>query len=293
MIDWDKLRIFHTVAKKGSCSAAANDLSTSQSAISRQVSMLEESLGVLFARHPRGLRLTSNGQFLYEVTKDVAQKIAKIEEFIQDNVEKVEGTIRVLTSEIVALTLLPVYLKGFTKKYPHLHVEIIESGYEVDSIKKENDVAILLSWPADSDFEHFYLTTLHMQMFASRNYIGKYGMPQSVDDLKNHHMIGYTADFGMPFSNINWNLHLNRNKLIPIMETNSIKSGYNLAQNGYGIVSLPREYVDICDHNLVPVLEKYHHDVDVFYIYPKDKRYVKAARVLGEHITEAMENSKG
>jgi DNA-binding transcriptional LysR family regulator len=59
VIDWDKLRVFHAVAEAGSFTHAGDSLNLSQSAVSRQVSSLEESLGVpLFHRHARGLMLT-------------------------------------------------------------------------------------------------------------------------------------------------------------------------------------------------------------------------------------------
>ena len=58
-MDWDKLRIFHTVADAGSFTHAGEVLNLSQSAVSRQVSALEESLKTtLFRRHARGLILT-------------------------------------------------------------------------------------------------------------------------------------------------------------------------------------------------------------------------------------------
>ncbi|MBL8644026.1 MAG: LysR family transcriptional regulator, partial [Rhodospirillaceae bacterium] len=61
-LDWDKLRVFHAVAQAGSFTHAAETLNLSQSAVSRQISALEESLGVsLFHRHARGLILTEQG----------------------------------------------------------------------------------------------------------------------------------------------------------------------------------------------------------------------------------------
>ena len=64
-MDWDKLRIFHAVAEAGSFTHAGEALHLSQSAVSRQVAGLEQSLGCsLFHRHARGLRLTEQGQLL-------------------------------------------------------------------------------------------------------------------------------------------------------------------------------------------------------------------------------------
>ena len=70
-MDWDRVKIFHTVAEAGSFTHASELLNLSQSAISRQISALEESLGVpLFHRHARGLLLTEQGELLFSATRD-------------------------------------------------------------------------------------------------------------------------------------------------------------------------------------------------------------------------------
>ena len=71
-MDWDKLRLFHVVAEAGSLTHAGKALNLSQSSVSRQISALEEMLGVsLFRRHARGLVLSEQGEMLHETTKDI------------------------------------------------------------------------------------------------------------------------------------------------------------------------------------------------------------------------------
>ena len=79
-MDWDKLRIFHAVAEAGSFTHAGESLNLSQSAISRQISGLEQSLNiVLFHRHARGLILTEHGEDLYKTAHEVFHKVAMTE----------------------------------------------------------------------------------------------------------------------------------------------------------------------------------------------------------------------
>ncbi|MEP6148978.1 MAG: LysR family transcriptional regulator, partial [Nisaea sp.] len=76
-MDWDKLRVFHAVAEAGSFTHAGETLNLSQSAVSRQISQLEDSLKVaLFHRHARGLILTEQGETLYRTARDVFAKLA-------------------------------------------------------------------------------------------------------------------------------------------------------------------------------------------------------------------------
>ena len=75
-MDWDKLKIFHSVAEAGSVTKATINLNLSQSAISRQIQSLEQELKVqLFERHARGLALTENGEYLFKTAHEVISKL--------------------------------------------------------------------------------------------------------------------------------------------------------------------------------------------------------------------------
>ena len=78
-MDWDKLKIFHTVAEASSFTKASTILNLSQSAISRQISNLEYEVGIpLFHRHQRGLILTEQGELLYKKTHGIIDIIKDV-----------------------------------------------------------------------------------------------------------------------------------------------------------------------------------------------------------------------
>ena len=84
-MDWDKLRIFHAVASAGSFTHAGQMLALSQSAVSRQISALEEEISTpLFQRHARGLTLTDEGELLYTAVTDVLARLAAAEEALKN-----------------------------------------------------------------------------------------------------------------------------------------------------------------------------------------------------------------
>ena len=98
-MDWDKLRVFHAVAEAGSFTHAGEELHLSQSAVSRQVSALEESLKVpLFHRHARGLILTEQGELLFRTAHDVFAKLAMTEAQIADYKDSAQGSLKVTTT---------------------------------------------------------------------------------------------------------------------------------------------------------------------------------------------------
>ena len=98
-MDWDKLRIFHAVADAGSLTHAGETLHLSQSAVSRQIRALEESLNTtLFRRHARGLILTEQGELLFEATRTMTKRLEATAARIRDSEDEVYGELRVTTT---------------------------------------------------------------------------------------------------------------------------------------------------------------------------------------------------
>ena len=98
-LDWDKLRIFHAAARAGSFTHAADSLNLSQSAISRQVNALEEEIGApLFLRHARGLRLTEQGELLYQTASDVLQQLESVKANLSNSRDVPSGSLKVTTT---------------------------------------------------------------------------------------------------------------------------------------------------------------------------------------------------
>ena len=88
-MDWDKLKIFHTVADASSFTKASTILNLSQSAISRQIQGLESDLKVqLFERHARGLVLTENGEYLFKSAHEVISKLKDVESNFIDSLSQ-------------------------------------------------------------------------------------------------------------------------------------------------------------------------------------------------------------
>ena len=99
MMDWDKLKVFHAAAQAGSFTHAGEQLGLSQSAVSRQVSALEQELGVsLFHRHARGLILTEQGELLQSTAHDVFMKLEAARTKLTDSRERPNGELKVTTT---------------------------------------------------------------------------------------------------------------------------------------------------------------------------------------------------
>ena len=115
-MDWDKLRVFQAAAEAGSFTHAGERLHLSQSAVSRQISSLEESLNVaLFHRHARGLILTEQGEVLLSTTKDVFTKLSATEALISEGRERPKGNLRVCLHDTIQ-PLFPLVHQFYDQK---------------------------------------------------------------------------------------------------------------------------------------------------------------------------------
>src|SRR6185312_13057929 len=157
-MDWDKLKVFHAAAEAGSFTHAGEQLGLSQSAVSRQVSALEQELTVsLFHRHARGLILT-------------------------DSRERPNGDLRVTTTPGIGVHWLTPRLGEFADLYPEVHITLLTTDEELDLAMREADVAIRLRQPTQPDLIQRKLFSVHFHAYASPDYLKRFGTPRAHED---------------------------------------------------------------------------------------------------------------
>ena len=189
-MDWDKLRIFHAVADAGSLTHAGDTLHLSQSAVSRQVRALEESLdATLFHRHARGLILTEQGELLFDATHAMSKRLDAAAARIRDSEDEVYGELRVTTTTGFGSLWLAPRLPHLYKKYPDLKVDLMLEERVLDLPMREADVAIRMKEPSQADLIRKRLMYIRMRLYASADYLAERGNPESLNDLSAHRLI--------------------------------------------------------------------------------------------------------
>tara|TARA_B100001121_G_scaffold301837_1_gene313456 strand:+ start:1224 stop:2105 length:882 start_codon:yes stop_codon:yes gene_type:complete len=286
-MDWDRLRIFHVVADAGSFSHASEEINTSQSAISRQISNLEYEVGIpLFHRHPRGLILTEQGELLYKRTRNVVDIIKDAEFELIDSKERPSGDLSVTTTVGLGTNWLTPRLRDFTSKYPEINLELRLTDAELDVGMREADIAIRFHKPQQLDLIQRKLFTVHFHLYASPNYLDEFGTPSKASDLKNHKIITYgkAPDY---LKEINWLENITREyKIKPILKIGNIKGLHMAVSNSIGIAMLP-DYLVGQDDNLVRIAfnEKLP-VIDTYLTYAEERRNSKRIAVFREFIIE-------
>ncbi|MGB3281065.1 MAG: LysR family transcriptional regulator, partial [Pseudorhodobacter sp.] len=189
-MDWDKLRIFHAVADAGSLTHAGDTLHLSQSAVSRQIRSLEESLSVtLFHRHARGLILTEQGELLFDATKSMAKRLDAAAARIRDSEDEVFGELRVTTTTGFGTLWLAPRLPALYAKYPSLKIDLMLEERVLDLPMREADVAIRMKEPSQADLIRRRLMNIRMRLYASSEYLAETGTPERPEDLSHHRLI--------------------------------------------------------------------------------------------------------
>lgn len=189
-MDWDKLRVFHAVASAGSLTHAGEALHLSQSAVSRQIRALEESLGTtLFHRHARGLILTEQGELLFDATTAMARRLETAEARIRDSREEVFGELRVTTTIAFGTLWLAPRLKALYDRYPDLNIDLMLEERVLDLPMREADVAIRMKEPSQADLVRRKLMEVRMRLYASPGYLAAKGTPERIEDMEHHRLV--------------------------------------------------------------------------------------------------------
>lgn len=287
-MDWDKLRVFHAVAEAGSFTHAGELLNLSQSAVSRQISALEESLETtLFHRHARGLILTEQGELLYQTTHEVYHKLAMAEAQLSESKERPSGPLKITTTIGLGSLWLTSRIKEFIELYPEVEVTLILTDTELDLSMREADIAVRLQSPRQPDLIQRPLLTVHTHVYAAEEYLAEHGTPEKPEDLDHHRLLVYGQEWPAPVPEVNWILNLGArpdSRRKPILRVNNIYGIYRACRSGLGLAGLP-DYAIPAGTNLVRVLP----DINgpsfrAYFVYPEELRHSKRIGVFRDFL---------
>jgi DNA-binding transcriptional LysR family regulator len=288
MLDWDKLRIFHAAAEAGSFTHAGDALNMSQSAVSRQVSSLEEDLGLkLFIRHARGLVLTEVGEQLFRTAHRMSWDLKSVEEQISEARDEPSGRLVVTTTVGFGSTWLTARIHEFITLYSSIQLEIKLTDAELDLAMREADVAIRLHRPVQSELIQRKLFTVHFHIFASRTYVEKHGTPKTPADLDNHRIITFGEPVPAYLGEVNYLERLGREdgtSRPPALRVNAIFGMLQAVRQHIGMAMLP-DYIVEEEPNLVRVLDGIDlPEFETFFVYPPALKNSKRVGVFRDFL---------
>ena len=288
-MDWDKLRIFHAVADAGSLTHAGDSLGLSQSAVSRQIRGLEESLGTtLFHRHARGLILTEQGELLFDATRSMTKRLETAAARIRDSEDEVYGELRVTTTTAFGTLWLAPRLPMLYAKYPELRIDLMLEERVLDLPMREADVAIRMKEPSQADLIRKRLMGVRMRLYASPEYLRQNGTPTVLPDMSDHRLVYQhaTAHQGAAGAALVREL-----MTYAVRSTFTVNNYFGVLQavvNNLGIGVLP-DYLTEDFPQLVRVLPDVESaEVPVFLAYPEELRHSKRVSAFRDFVLDGV-----
>jgi DNA-binding transcriptional LysR family regulator len=291
-MDWDKLRIFYAVAEAGSFTHAGEALNLSQSAISRQISALEDSLKVtLFHRHARGLILTEQGEVLHSTARDVFAKLAMTEAMLTESKLRPRGPLKVTTTFAFGVNWLTPRLGEFLELYPDIQMTLLIDDRELDLAMREADVAIRMMPPRQPDLIQRHLMTIQFHVYGHARYLERRGSLEAVSDLDRHDLIAYPRDSRSPIPTMNWLLEEGMPEgasRVPLFRVNNVYAIQQAMESGLGLAALP-DYMVEGRPGVTRVLPEVSGPaVEVYFVYAEELRHSKRIAVFRDFLVRKV-----
>ncbi len=293
-LSWDRLRIFLTVAEAGSFTQAGRQLDLSQSAVSRQINALEQALRVpLFHRHARGLVLTEQGEDLHKTASQMASLLGMGLARINESTEQPQGPLRITTTVAFGSAWLTSRMNLFHSLYPDVAVSLLlADNLQLDLSLRQADLAIRFEPQTQLNFIQRHLMTIRYHVFATREYLDKFGTPRNEQDLDEHQIIVYGEDIPQPVPEINWLLTAGAapgRTREPALRVNSVYGIYRAVESGMGIAALPY-YMSDESHRLVEILPDLEGpSIEAYLVYPEELRHSKRIAVVRDFLLHQVQ----
>ncbi|WP_032113553.1 LysR family transcriptional regulator [Candidatus Paracaedibacter symbiosus] len=287
-MEWDKIKVFYTVAQEGSFNKASKRLNVTQSAIGRSISILEHSLKTkLFIRNARGVILTEDGETLFHHARNMIIEAENAITAIQQKKNEVSGQLKLTTGFGMASTSLFEHIADFANLYPEVEINLICNDESLDLKTREADISIrnFDSLGGDTLIQTF-LTTRTQHLYASPEYLRERGIPKALEDLENHRFISFNNPYRpLPYGKTEWILKIgreeNQSPRKPYMVVNSVECLYKAATKNLGIIALSFDSELLKANKLIQILPLVHSPPEKMYIvYPVSLKLVKVVKTL-------------
>ncbi|GGW91027.1 LysR substrate-binding domain-containing protein [Alteromonas halophila] len=286
---WQGIAEFVGVVESGSFTAASRRLQVSNAQVSRQVSQLEQRLGVqLLHRTTRRVKVTEPGQRYYQQCRQLIDGFNACERALTEQQASPRGTLRLTAPINYGERVLMPLLITFQQRYPQLHLDIELSNARLDIVDAGLDMAIRLGRLQDSRLRHRQLASRKVHTCASPGYLAAHGCPTRLSDLDSHNCLVGSLGY--------WRFADNgREQTLNVSGSLRCNSGLSLrdcALQDIGIIQLPEEYVAPClkDGTLVEILIDQRPDSEgIWGLYPQTRWVAPGVSLLLDYLQAQLQ----
>lgn len=239
---------FVAIVDHGSVTGAAETLGLPRPTVSKRLARLEARLGVrLLHRTTRRMKLTEQGELLYEKARRVVHAVRVAEAAVQRVDDVPRGLLRVLVPPRVPEPIFTLWLAEFLEAYPEVSLDVVGTEEHVDLVAEGFDVALRYGAIEDTSLVSRTLAVNSEIAVASPHYLASRGTPTTAADLADHDcIVGYG---GSNVPNARWPLVDGGSTTVSGRLTTSLPGlGLEAARRGLGIaVVIQRTAQDLLD----------------------------------------------
>lgn len=243
--DWNHARAFLVTVEEGSLSAAARALGMSQPTLGRQVSALEQELGVaLFERNGHGLAITPQGQLLLQHVRTMYEAANDLSLAASGHSDSITGSICISASEVMAIMVLPPLIHKLKTEHPGVVVDLIVSNKTSDLKRREADIAIRSYRPTQPDLIARKLGDINASLYATPNYLKTLPQPINNSSLSQANYIGISSDDNSDYidSLKQYGLEISDHNFC--INTDNHMAHWELTKQGMGLGVMPTDIGD-------------------------------------------------
>ena len=241
--DWNCARAFLVTAEEGSLSAAARALGTTQPTIGRQVSALENALGVvLFERVGKGLLMTKSGLELLNHVRSMGDAANQLSIVANGLSQSLEGKVCISASEVYTCFILPPIIAQLRQLQPKISIEIVATSQVSDLQRHEADIALRNFQPTQPDLIAKKIKNVHARLYATPEYLQRLGTPITLERLNQAEYISFDSGDMLLDGLNNSGLALKKSNF-PIV-TESYITHWEMVKQGLGIGIITEEVGD-------------------------------------------------
>jgi DNA-binding transcriptional LysR family regulator len=290
------MRTFVRIVEKGSLTAAANALETSQPTVVRILASLERELGVtLLNRTTRRIHLTEEGARYLERCAVILSAVQEAEEALTSGRKELRGNLTISASVLFGRRYVAPIVNDFLRRHPNITADLRFSDRIVNLIEEGVDVAVRIAHLRDASLVAVPVGQVRRVVCANGQYLRRNGIPQTPDDVREHRCIRHTGLTPRP----EWHFKVGGRPvsvpIVSVMSCNEIDSSLNACIAGLGLGMFLSYQVASYRRNkqLVYVLEQFEPEpIPVHVIYPRLTLISNRVRALVDGCVDKLRHVK-
>ena len=288
------MKVFHTAVTNGSFSEAGRVLGMAPSSVSRQISALEDHLGVqLLNRSTRQLHLTEAGETYHDRVINILQSVEDAAVAVTELESRPRGLLRINVPVTFGRRHVAPFFAAFMQAYPEVEIEATMTDNLVNIIEEGADLVIRIGELQDSSLIARKLAPNKRVIAASPEYLERHGEPLTPSDLADHVALTYRRQAGPDIFHFDGPRGVEHVRMRSILHVNNGEAIVPAARAGLGLVLLPTYVVgrDIQMGRLRPVMTDFQAsptalDTGIYAMYPPNRHLSPKVRAFVDFLLE-------